>query len=74
MLRRKVDFASNGCTLPDLLAYAGNWVAIVNGHVIGVGKTAREAWLASRYQRLKEEPSLVWVPTVDSNEGPGQAA
>jgi hypothetical protein len=49
----------------DLSAYAGHWVAVVNGRVTGFGRTAREALLASRYQRLKEEPSLIWVPLLN---------
>ena len=46
----------------DLSPYAGDWVALVNGRVVGIAKTAHEALLAARYQRLKEEPSLIWVP------------
>ena len=48
----------------DLAPYARCWVAVVNGRVVAIGKTAREALLAARYQRLKEEPALIWVPTV----------
>ncbi len=46
----------------DLSPYTGRWVAVVRGRVTGVGETAREALLAARYQCLKEEPSLIWVP------------
>lgn len=46
----------------DLTSYAGCWVAVVQGRVVAIGKTAREALLAARYQRLKEEPALIWVP------------
>ncbi len=46
----------------DLTPYAGRWVALVRGMVTGVGATAGQARLASKYQRPKEEPSVVFVP------------
>lgn len=46
----------------DLAPYAGRWVAIVGGSVTGVGMSAQEARLASKYQRPKEEPRVVFVP------------
>ncbi len=46
----------------DLAPYVGRWVAIVRGCVIGVGKTEKEARLASKYQRPKEEPKVIFVP------------
>ena len=46
----------------DLTPYAGRWVAIVRGGVTGVGLTKQDAWRASKHQRPKEEPSVVFVP------------
>ncbi|MBI5035458.1 MAG: hypothetical protein HZB51_33450 [Chloroflexi bacterium] len=47
---------------PDLTPYAGRWVAIVRGAITGVGASEQDARLASKYQRPKEEPSVVFVP------------
>ncbi len=47
---------------PTLSAYANYWVALLNGRVVGIGRTAKEALSAARSERPKEEPSLVWVP------------
>lgn len=44
---------------PDLRPYAGWWVALRGGRVIGVGKTEREAYLAAKSSRPKEEPAAV---------------
>ncbi len=49
----------------DLTPYAGCWVAVVNGRVAAIGKTAQEALLAARYHYLKDEPALIWVPAVE---------
>ena len=46
----------------DLAPYLGRWVAIVRGRVTGVGVTAQQARLASKTQREKEEPILIFVP------------
>ncbi len=46
----------------DLAPYAGRWVAIVRGRVAGVGLTAREARLAAKRNRPKEEPEVLFVP------------
>ncbi|CAG0942081.1 hypothetical protein ANRL1_00801 [Anaerolineae bacterium] len=55
----------------DLSPYAGCWVAIVRGQITGVGLTERDARLASKFQRPKEEPRLVWVP-VNSGASPSE--
>ncbi|MBM3131203.1 MAG: hypothetical protein FJ009_21590 [Chloroflexi bacterium] len=52
----------------DLTPYAGRWVAIVRGNVTGVGMSAREARLASKHQRPKEEPRVVFVPEVRTED------
>ena len=45
----------------DLSPYLGRWVAIVRGRVTGVGATATQAYLASKIQREKEEPIVIFV-------------
>ena len=44
---------------PDLSRYAGRWVALLNGRVVGVGETGREAFQAARGSRPREEPTAV---------------
>lgn len=53
----------------DLAPYAGRWVAIVRGCVTGVGETENQARLASKHQRPKEEPVVIWVPQVPTKDG-----
>lgn len=53
---------------PDLTPYAGRWVAIVHGRVTGVGTCAAEARRASKYQRPKEEPMVVFVPEETNDQ------
>lgn len=45
----------------DLSPYLGRWVAIVHKQVTGVGATAAQAYLASKAQREKEEPIVIFV-------------
>jgi hypothetical protein len=45
----------------DLAPYLGRWVAIVRGQITGVGTSEHEARLASKYQRPKEEPQVMFV-------------
>lgn len=47
---------------PDLKPYAGRWVAIVQGRVAGVGRTAEEARRLAKRNRPKEEPRVLFVP------------
>ena len=47
---------------PDLRPYAGRWVAIVQGRVAGVGRTAEEALCLAKRNRPKEEPQVLFVP------------
>lgn len=49
----------------DLAPYVGRWVAIVRGRVTGVGASAVEAQLASKNQRQKDEPLVVFVHPDD---------
>ncbi len=53
----------------DLAPYGGRWVAIVRGRVTGVGASASQARLASKYQRPKEEPLVIFVPTASDPTG-----
>lgn len=46
---------------PNWSAYAGYWVALVRGHVVGSGCTRREAYLAAKESRCREEPEIVYV-------------
>jgi hypothetical protein len=46
----------------DLTPYAGRWIALVRGHVSGVGLTPTEAKLLAQASRPKEEPLVVFVP------------
>lgn len=48
-----------------LAPYAGRWVAVVRGHVVGVGWTEKEARRAAKRSRPKEEPQVVFVPAVE---------
>jgi hypothetical protein len=59
---------SNADSIPqdlDLTPYAGRWIALVRGCVTGVGASEQAARLASKHQRPKEEPVVVFV---SSNE------
>ncbi len=49
----------------DLAPYAGRWVALVRGRVVGVGWTADEARRAAKRSRPKEEPRVIFVPAVE---------
>jgi hypothetical protein len=42
--------------------YAGRWVALVEGRVVGVGWTADEARRAAKRSRSKEEARVLFVP------------
>ncbi len=51
-----------------LAPYAGRWVALVRGHVAGVGRTAQEALLAARLNRPRDKPELIFVPPGEESE------
>ena len=53
----------------DLTPYAGRWVAIVRGCVTGVGASEQAARLASKHQRPKEEPTVIFVPAEQTKDG-----
>jgi hypothetical protein len=52
----------------DLAPYAGRWVAIVRGRITGVGMSEQQARLASKHQRPKEEPQIVFVPEEQTKD------
>jgi hypothetical protein len=57
----------------NLAPYAGRWVALVRGHVAGVGWTADEARRAAKRSRPKEEPQVIFVSAAepsDDNKSP----
>jgi len=43
-------------------AYAGRWVALVQGRVAGVGLTAEAAQVAAQLSRPKEKSQVIYVP------------
>ena len=43
-------------------AFAGRWVAVVRGRVVGLGRTAAEARLMARRACPKDEPVVLLVP------------
>ena len=45
-------------------SHAGRWIAIVRGKITGVGMSEQEARLASKHQRPKEEPTVVFAPEM----------
>jgi hypothetical protein len=55
-----------------LAPYAGRWVAVVRGHVVGVGWTEKEARRAAKRSRPKEEPQVMFVPAVEDFDEDGQ--
>ena len=62
-------------TEPDwntLAPYAGRWVAVVRGQVVGVGWTEKGARHAAKRSRPKEEPQVMFVPAVENFDDDGQ--
>jgi tRNA nucleotidyltransferase/poly(A) polymerase len=47
----------------DFDLYAGRWIAVINGKVVGQGGTPEQAALAAANARHKEIPKIVFVPT-----------
>jgi len=52
-------------SLVDLAPYAGRWVALVRGRVVGVGWTDEETRRAAKRSRPKEESRVIFVPAVE---------
>jgi tRNA nucleotidyltransferase/poly(A) polymerase len=48
--------------IDSLTPYAGRWVALLRGQVIGVGATAVEARTNARLSHPKADPQVVYVP------------
>jgi tRNA nucleotidyltransferase/poly(A) polymerase len=57
-------------THPALAAYAGRWVALVHGHIAGVGRSAEEARRAAHASRHKEKPEIHFVLANDWQNNP----
>ena len=47
----------------DRAAYAGQWVALAGGQVVGHGGTPEQAWRASQAARHKESLEVQYMPT-----------
>jgi hypothetical protein len=45
----------------DLRPYAGLWIAVVDGRIAGVGRSARTARLAAKRSRPKDDPIVLRV-------------
>lgn len=52
-----------GSLRDNLLPYAGRWVALLDGKVVGQGNSAQQAMQAAKANRYKETPQVVYVPT-----------
>ncbi len=48
-----------------LTPYAGRWVALLRGSVVGQGGTPEQALHAARETRFKEKPQVIYVPTIE---------
>ncbi len=48
---------------PDLRPYAGRWVAVIRGRVVGQGGTPDQAIQAAKMMRHKETPEVMSIPT-----------
>lgn len=46
----------------DLSPYAGRWVAVMNGRIVGQGGTPDQAFIAAQLSRPKEIPQVMFVP------------
>lgn len=47
-------------------AYAGRWIALLRGRVIGQGGTPGQALQAAKATRFKENPEILYVPTTNT--------
>jgi poly(A) polymerase len=52
----------------NVRAYAGRWVALVQGRVAGVGLTAEAAAAAAQLSRPEEKPQVIFVPASTDRE------
>jgi hypothetical protein len=57
-----------------LAPYAGRWVAVVRGHIVGVGWTAEEARRAAKRSRPKEKPEVIFVAATEESGEDRQVA
>ncbi|GAB4579126.1 MAG: CCA tRNA nucleotidyltransferase [Anaerolineales bacterium] len=52
-----------GIAPKHLSAYAGRWIALLRGRVVGQGGTPQQALHAAKATRFKENPEIIYVPT-----------
>ena len=53
----------DGGTDPNLFSgYAGRWIALLRGRIVGQGGTPRQALHAAKANRFKENPEIIYVP------------
>ena len=66
-----VETAEQLPLVPDerFAPFAGKWVAVVRGQVVGVGRTAPEARLMARRACPKDEPVVLLVPAGEREGG-----
>ena len=57
-----------------LAPYVGRWVAVVRGHVVGVGWTEKEARRAAKRSRPKEDPQVMFVSAMEEFSDEGESA
>jgi len=57
--------------VPNWAAYAGYWVAVVRGEIAGVGRSEKEAYLAAKAARCREEPEVIYVAGDGTPRGAG---
>ena len=48
----------------DTASYAGRWVALIDGSIVGQGGTPQQAILSAKAARHKETPKIVYIPTM----------
>ena len=54
----------DGGSDPNLFAgYAGRWIALLRGRIVGQGGTPRQALQTAKANRFKENPEIIYVPT-----------
>ena len=48
---------------PTYPGYAGRWIALLRGRIVGQGGTPQQALQAAKANRFKEQPEIRYVPT-----------
>jgi tRNA nucleotidyltransferase/poly(A) polymerase len=55
--------ADRGIDPNTLAGYAGRWIALLQGPIVGQGGTPYQALHAAKANRFKEQPEILYVPT-----------